>query len=145
MGAAVYFDGDGVQHMTAECLCRLLLLLFPAARYWLRFMLFGCIELPIYALRRGRTSEAAVAATSMATGWLLTAMLWHRCPVATFYTLLLPFLVSSLALMFGNWWVQWCCSSLNFRQQQQQGLSVWRQLHLPAHQQMLPVRHQGQQ
>jgi hypothetical protein len=71
--------------------------------YWLRFLLACTIELPIYALRRSRNMHAAAAAASMGAGWLLTALLWQRCAVATFYTLLLPYLVSSFALMFGNW------------------------------------------
>lgn len=71
--------------------------------YWLRFLLVSGIELPLYALRRSRHSHAATAAAAMAGGWLLTAVLWQRCAVATFYTLLLPYLVSSFALMFGNW------------------------------------------
>uniref|UniRef100_A0A383V8J9 Fatty acid desaturase domain-containing protein n=2 Tax=Tetradesmus obliquus TaxID=3088 RepID=A0A383V8J9_TETOB len=71
--------------------------------YWLRFLLVSGIELPLYALRRGRHSHAATAAAAMAGGWLLTVLLWQRCAVATFYTLLLPYLVSSFALMFGNW------------------------------------------
>jgi hypothetical protein len=78
-------------------------MLLRCCSYWLRFLLVSGIELPLYALRRSRNTHAATAAASMAAGWLLTAVLWKRCAVATFYTLLLPYLVSSLALMFGNW------------------------------------------
>jgi hypothetical protein len=80
-----------------------MLLLLCCCSYWLRFLVVSAVELPLYALRRSRNGHAAAAAASMAAGWLLTAVLWRRCAVATFYTLLLPYLVSSLALMFGNW------------------------------------------
>jgi len=72
-------------------------------RYWLRFMLLGVFELPLYALQRGRRAEAVRAAASMALDATLTLLLWHRCWVATLYTLVLPYVISSLALMFGNW------------------------------------------
>lgn len=72
-------------------------------RYWLRFMLLGVFELPLYALQRGRRVEAVRAAASMALGATLTLLLWRRCWVATLYTLVLPYVISSLALMFGNW------------------------------------------
>eukprot|EP00879_Flechtneria_rotunda_P006238 GHRR01006557.1.p1 GENE.GHRR01006557.1~~GHRR01006557.1.p1 ORF type:complete len:253 (+),score=90.81 GHRR01006557.1:1174-1932(+) len=71
--------------------------------YWLRFLFLAWLELPVYAIRRQRYKEAVTAAGSMAAGWLVMLVLWKRCAVATFYTLLLPYLVSSLALMFGNW------------------------------------------
>jgi hypothetical protein len=66
-------------------------------------MLLASLELPLYAARRGRSREAATCAVSMACYWAGTALLARRCWVATLYTLLLPFVVSSLALMFGNW------------------------------------------
>ncbi|KAF8063047.1 REE1 [Scenedesmus sp. PABB004] len=72
-------------------------------RYWLRFALASGVELPLYAARRGRVADAARAAASMAAGWAAAAALWARCPAATLYTLLLPYALSSLALMFGNW------------------------------------------
>jgi hypothetical protein len=66
-------------------------------------MLLGVFELPLYALRHGRTLEAARAALSMVAGSCLVLLLWRRCWVATLYTLVLPYFISSLALMFGNW------------------------------------------
>jgi hypothetical protein len=71
--------------------------------YWLRFMLLGVFELPLYALRRGRQAEAARAVLSMGANAAVVLLLARRCWVATLYTLVLPYLVSSLALMFGNW------------------------------------------
>lgn len=72
-------------------------------RYWLHFMLLGVFELPWYAVRRGRTAEAARAALSMAANSCIVLLLWRRCCVATLYTFVLPFVISSLAMMFGNW------------------------------------------
>jgi hypothetical protein len=39
----------------------------------------------------------------MAAGSCLVVLLWRRCWVATLYTLVLPYFISSFALMFGNW------------------------------------------
>jgi hypothetical protein len=35
--------------------------------------------------------------------WVVMGLLWRRNPVATLYTLMLPYLITSFALMFGNW------------------------------------------
>lgn len=72
-------------------------------------MLLGVFELPLYALRRGRQAEAARAVLSMGAHAAAVLLLWRRCWVATLYTLVLPYLVSSLALMFGNWCVPCSC------------------------------------
>src|SRR5947209_2787692 len=80
---------------------------FPPSchRYWLRFLALGCLELPLYAWRRRRRSTAAAAACNMAVYWAAVEALWLRNPVATLYTLLLPYALSSFLLMFGNWCV----------------------------------------
>lgn len=69
----------------------------------MRFMLLGLFELPWYAVRRQRYSDAGCALASLAVFLTVFGALWVRCWVAAFYTLLLPFMLSSLALMFGNW------------------------------------------
>lgn len=66
-------------------------------------MLFGVFELPLYALTRKRYPEALRAAFSISANMVVVALLWRRCWVATLYTLVLPYFISSLALMFGNW------------------------------------------
>jgi len=43
--------------------------------------------------------------SSIAAYWACIALLWQRNAVATLYTLVLPYFLSSLLLMFGNWWV----------------------------------------
>eukprot|EP00877_Chromochloris_zofingiensis_P013863 jgi/Chrzof1/8730/Cz03g22080.t1 len=66
-------------------------------------MLAGCIELPWYAWRRHRRGCALKAATAMALYWIAVAVLWHWNHVATLYTLVLPYILSSFLLMLGNW------------------------------------------
>jgi hypothetical protein len=72
-------------------------------RYWLRFALLGSVEVPLYAWRRGRRGWAARAAAAIAGYWAAVGALAARNPVATLYTLALPYALSSLLLMFGNW------------------------------------------
>jgi hypothetical protein len=71
--------------------------------YWLRFALFGSVEVPLYAWRRGRRGWALRTGAAIAGYWAAVATLWGRNPVATLYTLVLPYALSSLLLMFGNW------------------------------------------
>lgn len=75
----------------------------PGRRYWLRFALLGSIEVPLYAWHRGRRACALRAAASIAAYWLAVGWLWRCNAVATLYTLVLPYALSSLLLMFGNW------------------------------------------
>ncbi len=72
-------------------------------RYWLRFGLCTWFELPAYALRKGRTHQAAACAACGLAYWAAVAALWRFNPVATLWAVLLPFAVSTFALMFGNW------------------------------------------
>lgn len=69
----------------------------------MRFMWLGLFELPWYAVRRGRYSDAARAAVNLGVYLSIFGALWVRCWQPAFYTVLLPFMLSSLALMFGNW------------------------------------------
>ena len=62
------------------------------------------MELPAYALRKGRLAEAAGCAACAMGYWAGLLALWrHVNPVATLWVLLVPFFVSTFALMFGNW------------------------------------------
>jgi len=54
--------------------------------------------------RRRRAGWALASLLSISAYWLALGLLWRRNPVATLYTLLLPYGVSTLALMLGNWW-----------------------------------------
>lgn len=78
--------------------------LAPPRRYWLRFALLGSVEVPLYAWRRGRRAWALRAAASIGAYWAAVALLARRNWVATLYTLVVPYALSSLLLMFGNWW-----------------------------------------
>lgn len=69
----------------------------------MRFMWLGLFELPWYAVRRGRYTDAARASVNLAVYLTVFYTLGMRCWIPTFYTVLLPFILSSLALMFGNW------------------------------------------
>ncbi len=74
-----------------------------AHRYWCRFWLGAWFELPAYATRHGRLDLLGVTVSSEAVYWAVVAALWRLNPVGTLWTLLAPFLLSTLLLMFGNW------------------------------------------
>lgn len=77
-------------------------------RYWLRHVVAGLIEVPVYAMYRQRYELAVQCIVTEALYLSLLRLLWVLNPVATFWVFLLPFLTTSLALMFGNW-----CASLH--------------------------------
>jgi hypothetical protein len=82
----------------------MLLILLPATgRYWLRHASLTWLELPIYALRRGHVRLAAqcLAAVLLYAGAL--AALYCVRPVAALWVFILPYFLSTLAMMFGNW------------------------------------------
>ena len=64
------------------------------------------VELPLYAATRGRPEWTARAAAGGLGYWLMIGALFRVNAVAATWTLLLPFLVSSFCLMFGNWCVR---------------------------------------
>ncbi|KAL6753173.1 fatty acid desaturase-domain-containing protein [Haematococcus lacustris] len=71
--------------------------------YWCRFFVGAWLELPLYAARRKRSALSLSTLASEVLYWLLGAWLWRRNTVATLWTLVLPFLLSSFLLSFGNW------------------------------------------
>ncbi len=74
-----------------------------ARRYWLRHTAGGLLEVPQYALRKRRWALAARCVASECA-YLGTALaLWRARPTASLWALLVPYLATSLALMFGNW------------------------------------------
>ncbi|KAI3434847.1 hypothetical protein D9Q98_002901 [Chlorella vulgaris] len=72
-------------------------------RYWLRFALGGWLETPLRCLRyrRWRLLLASVACEAAYFGLMVAA--WRANPRAALWVLLVPYAVTSLALMFGNW------------------------------------------
>lgn len=86
----------------SESLCEL----SPIYRYWASHALAAWIRVPLYAYKKGRfdlllkclASEALYLAFVSLTAWAnFVAALW---------LLIIPFVITSLALMFGNWWVK---------------------------------------
>ncbi len=69
----------------------------------MRFWLCTWVELPAYAARKGRHGQAALCAACAAAYWAAMAALWRVAPMATLWSLVVPFFVSTFALMFGNW------------------------------------------
>ena len=72
-------------------------------RYWFRHATLAWLELPIYALSCRRYKLAAeVVAAELMYGSVVFGMYQWR-PVATLWLFLIPYLLSTLAMMFGNW------------------------------------------
>lgn len=71
--------------------------------YWLRFLCAVWIELPVYALVRARYRLALQSVASTACTMLAYWRLWLWNPTGTLWVLVLPLVVGSLVLMFGNW------------------------------------------
>lgn len=71
--------------------------------YWLRFLCAVWVELPVYALARARYWLALQALASTACTAYVYWHLWLLNPIGTFWVLLLPLVVGSFVLMFGNW------------------------------------------
>lgn len=71
--------------------------------YWLRFACAVWVELPVYALARGRYRLAAQALAGTAGTALAYRHLWRWNPAGTLWVLVLPLAVGSFVLMFGNW------------------------------------------
>lgn len=71
--------------------------------YWARFLLFSLIELPVYALRRGRYDLfLRIACSCVAIVYLYTFLL-HRYFAFALWVLMVPTVVGSFFLMLGNW------------------------------------------
>lgn len=75
-------------------------------RYWLRYCIGSWVELPLYAVQTRRLRLAAACLATEGAYLVGVAAAWCVAPVATLWTLILPFFVSSLALMLGNWCVR---------------------------------------
>ncbi|KAK9827672.1 hypothetical protein WJX81_006702 [Elliptochloris bilobata] len=71
--------------------------------YWLRHAVGGLVEVPLYAVRRRGWALAGRCVASEAAYLGAVAALWRARPTATLWALVVPYFVTSLALMFGNW------------------------------------------
>ncbi len=74
-----------------------------ACSYWLRYLVGIWIELPLYALEAQRWRMVLECLSLEAVYIALVAGLWHINQAATVWTLIVPLMVTSFALMFGNW------------------------------------------
>ncbi len=72
-------------------------------RYWLRYLLAIWVELPLYMLNKGQWRQAAASLTLEAVNLAGLVLLWRFNAAATLWVLLIPLVVSSFALMIGNW------------------------------------------
>lgn len=71
--------------------------------YWVRYLAGIWVELPLYAVKARRWGMVCQC-LSMETLYIaLTVALWHLNTAATVWTLVMPLLITSFALMFGNW------------------------------------------
>ena len=61
------------------------------------------VEVPLYACRRRRWALLGQCLATEGAYLAAACLLWRWNAVATLWVLALPYLVSSLALMFGNW------------------------------------------
>ena len=71
--------------------------------YWARHALLGPIEVPLHAAIAKRWD--LLAACLLTESSYVVAIAWLRsiAPVATLWVFIVPYMVSSFALMFGNW------------------------------------------
>ncbi|KAK1778964.1 hypothetical protein QBC45DRAFT_149130 [Copromyces sp. CBS 386.78] len=75
-------------------------------KYVGRFYFLVWLDLPLYFMRKGRYVAGAKAAFWEYASYAMYVFLWKYAPgggKATFWTLVLPFLVLRVALMAGNW------------------------------------------
>ena len=72
-------------------------------RYWVRFWLGTWLELPAYAAQKRRYGYMAGTLATESLYWAALVVLYRFHPTATTWALVVPFFVSTFALMFGNW------------------------------------------
>ena len=72
-------------------------------RYWARHACAAWLEVPWYACRRRQWPLLGQCLATEGAYLLVAALLWRCNAVATLWVLVLPYLLSSLGLMFGNW------------------------------------------
>ena len=71
--------------------------------YWLRYLLGIWIELPLYAFKAQRWQMVCHCLAFEAVYIASVTCLWPFNRAATLWTLLVPLVLTSFALMFGNW------------------------------------------
>lgn len=71
--------------------------------YWARHAAAAWLEVPLFALRSSRWALTGACLATEGSYILAVAALRRAAPVATAWVFLVPYVVSSFALMFGNW------------------------------------------
>lgn len=71
--------------------------------YWLRYLIGIWVELPMYAVKAKRWPMVLQCLSFEVAYVGLVALLCQMNPAATVWTLVVPLVVTSLALMLGNW------------------------------------------
>ncbi len=61
------------------------------------------LELLFYALRKRRLGLLARSAAAESAYFIFVCLLWRWKPVQTLWAFILPYIITSAALMFGNW------------------------------------------
>jgi len=72
-------------------------------RYWARFLLLVWFELPLYAVRAGRTTSFFCMVAAMISYFVSLACLWRHSPTFAFWVFVFPTFANSFMLMWGNW------------------------------------------
>jgi len=71
--------------------------------YWFRYLVAIWFQLPYYAWRRQRYELCLHTIAWTTSYWVVVTTLYSFAPAATMYVLILPFIIASFLLMFGNW------------------------------------------
>ncbi|KAK9810976.1 hypothetical protein WJX73_002930 [Symbiochloris irregularis] len=72
-------------------------------RYWARHAFAAWLEVPLYALHTQRYGLLAECLATESAYFIAAALSWRLRQTATLWVFVIPYLVTSLALMFGNW------------------------------------------
>jgi hypothetical protein len=89
-----------LDHVPAESV---LTITFWRSRYWVRHALLAWLELPIYALRcnRGALAAQVLGAELLYIAGIYQLYSWK--PTATLWVFIVPYFLSTLLMMLGNW------------------------------------------
>lgn len=69
----------------------------------MRYLVGIWLELPLYAMKARRWGMAGQCLSMELLYFALVTALWHLNTAATVWTLVVPLVITSFALMFGNW------------------------------------------
>lgn len=72
--------------------------------YWVRYLAGIWLELPLYAIKAGRWGMVCQCLTMEALYIALVVALCYLNTAATVWTLIVPLVITSFALMLGNWY-----------------------------------------